>query len=88
MLKVKEMFCFEKSDFESQEEYECKNKGDLELESRTVSVFVVSVVRGLWRACKFPNKTSFDLEIPPFEPQVVCVDLLWLFEVKELSSIL
>lgn len=28
-----------------------------------------------------------DLEIPLFEPQIVCVDLLWLFEVKELSSV-
>lgn len=48
MLKVKEMFCLKKMDFESQEEYECKNKGDLDLKSCTVSVFVVSVVCGLW----------------------------------------
>lgn len=68
MLKVKEMFCLKKKWIlrVRKNMSKMKNKGDLDLKSCTVSVFVVSVVYGLWWACKFPNKTCFDLEIPPF----------------------
>lgn len=41
------MFCFQKADFESQEEYKCENEGDLELESHVVRVFVVSFIMRL-----------------------------------------
>lgn len=46
-------------------EYDCKNEGDLDLERAAVKMFVVLVLCGLWWVCKFPNKTCFDLDIPP-----------------------
>lgn len=46
---------------------------------------MVSVISGLWWACKFPNKTYFDLDVPPNPHRTsgcLCEPSTAAFEVK------